>query len=59
MDLIRWGILLDVGEKHGVCVIYNPAANITPHHIIASYPPEEFFFESRLIGIGPTNNEYR
>jgi len=56
MDLIRWGILLDV-VKTTEYRIYNPAANIQPHHILLSYPSRRVFFESSSIGIGP--NEQR
>ncbi|WP_239986587.1 RagB/SusD family nutrient uptake outer membrane protein [Arenibacter catalasegens] len=58
MDLIRWGILLDV-VKTTEYRIYNPAANIQPHHILLPIPPEEFSLNPALLESDPTNNGYR
>ncbi len=58
MDLIRWGILLDV-VRNTEYRIYNPAANIQPHHILLPIPPEEFLLNPALLESDPTNNGYR
>jgi len=58
MDLIRWGILLDV-VKNTEYRIYDPAANIQPHHVLLPIPPEEFILNPALLESDPTNNGYR
>ena len=58
MDLIRWGILLDV-VKNTQYRVYNPAANIKPHHVLLPIPPEEFNLNPALLESDPTNNGYR
>ena len=58
MDLIRWGILLDV-VKNTEYRVYNPAANIQPHHVLLPIPPEEFLLNPALLESDPTNNGYR
>ena len=58
MDLIRWGILLDVVKKTEYRV-YDPAPNIKPHHILLPIPTEEFILNPALLDSDPTNNGYR
>lgn len=58
MDLIRWGILLDV-VKETEYRIWDPAANIQPYHILLPIPPEEFNLNPALLDSDPTNNGYR
>ena len=58
MDLIRWGILLDVVKKTEYRV-YDPAPNIKPHHILLPIPTEEFILNPALLESDPTNNGYR
>jgi len=58
LDLIRWGILLDV-VKETEYRIYNPAANIQPHHVLLPIPVEELRLNPALLESDPTNNGYR
>ena len=58
MDLIRWGILLDV-VKSTEYRVYNPAPNIQPYHVLLPIPPEEFILNPALLESDPTNNGYR
>ncbi|HET8737887.1 MAG TPA: RagB/SusD family nutrient uptake outer membrane protein [Pricia sp.] len=58
MDLIRWGILLDV-VKNTEYRVYDPASNIQPHHVLLPIPPEEFILNPVLLESDPTNNGYR
>ncbi|MBC7000564.1 RagB/SusD family nutrient uptake outer membrane protein [Cytophaga sp. FL35] len=58
MDLIRWGILLDV-VKNTEYRVYNPASNIEPKHVLLPIPPEEFLLNPALLDSDPTNNGYR
>ncbi|MEM6377127.1 MAG: RagB/SusD family nutrient uptake outer membrane protein [Bacteroidota bacterium] len=58
MDLIRWGILLDV-VKSTEYRVYNPAANIQPHHVLLPIPVEELNLNPALLESDPTNNGYR
>ena len=58
MDLIRWGILLDVVKKTEYRV-YDPAPNIKPHHVLLPIPTEEFILNPALLESDPTNNGYR
>ena len=58
MDLIRWGILLDV-VKTTEYRVYDPAPNIKPHHVLLPIPTEEFILNSALLESDPTNNGYR
>ena len=58
MDLIRWGILLDVVKKTEYRV-YDPAPNIKPHHVLLPIPTEEFILNPALLDSDPTNNGYR
>lgn len=58
MDLIRWGILLDV-VKSTEYRVWNPAPNIQPHHVLLPIPPEEFNLNPALLASDPTNNGYR
>lgn len=57
-DLIRWGILLDVVQNTEYR-IYNPAANIQPHHVLLPIPVEELRLNPALLESDPTNNGYR
>lgn len=58
MDLIRWGILVDV-VKSTEYRVYNPAANIQPHHVLLPIPVEELRLNPALLESDPTNNGYR
>jgi hypothetical protein len=58
MDLIRWGILLDV-VKNTEYRVYNPAPNIQPHHVLLPIPVEELRLNPALLESDPTNNGYR
>lgn len=58
MDLIRWGILLDV-VKATHYRIYDPASNITPKNVLLPIPPTELDLNPNLLKTDPTNNGYR
>jgi len=58
MDLIRWGILLDVVRSTEYRV-YDPAANIQPFHVLLPIPTEELNLNPELLASDPTNNGYR
>ncbi len=58
MDLIRWGILLDVVRSTEYRV-YDPAANIQPFHVLLPIPTEELNLNPALLESDPTNNGYR
>jgi hypothetical protein len=58
MDLIRWGILLDVIKNTRHCA-YDPASNIQPHHVLFPVPEEELQLNPALLESDPTNNGYR
>jgi len=58
MDLIRWGILLDVVKKTEYR-IYNPADNIQPYHVLLPIPVEELRLNPALLESDQTNNGYR
>lgn len=58
MDLIRWGILLDVVNQTEYRV-YNPAENIQPRHVLLPIPIEELRLNPALLDSDPTNNGYR
>lgn len=58
MDLIRWGILLDVVQNTQYRV-YDPASNIQPHHVLLPIPTEEINLNPALLDSDPTNNGYR
>lgn len=58
MDLIRWGILLEVVKNTRHCA-YDPAGNIQPHHVLFPVPEEELELNPNLLESDPTNNGYR
>ena len=58
MDLIRWGILLEV-VKSTEYRVYDPASNIQPHHVLLPIPTEEINLNPALLDSDPTNNGYR
>jgi hypothetical protein len=58
LDLIRWGILLDV-VKSTEYRVYNPAENIQPHHVLLPIPTEELNLNPALLESDPSNNGYR
>lgn len=58
LDLIRWGILMDV-VKNTEYRVYNPAENIQPHHVLLPIPVEELQLNPALLESDPTNNGYR
>lgn len=47
LDLIRWGILLDVVRSTEYRV-YEPAENIQPHHVLLPIPPEQLQLNPNL-----------
>ncbi|TNJ46005.1 RagB/SusD family nutrient uptake outer membrane protein [Tamlana fucoidanivorans] len=59
MDLIRWGILLDVVTTVKHRPWNNPAANIKPHHVLLPIPQDEILLNPNLLKTDPTNNGYR
>lgn len=58
LDLIRWGILLDVVKSTNYRV-YDPASFIKPHHVLLPIPIEELELNPKLLESDPTNNGYR
>ncbi|SHF45701.1 Starch-binding associating with outer membrane [Mariniphaga anaerophila] len=58
MDLIRWGILLDVVQKLENTT-YPMAENIRPYHTLWPLPAEELMKNPTLLESDPTNNGYR
>jgi len=59
MDLIRWGILLDVVKNTVKKSSNNPAANIQPHHVLLPTPQNQFLLNGNLLTSDPSNNGYR
>ncbi|WP_299552319.1 RagB/SusD family nutrient uptake outer membrane protein [Seonamhaeicola sp.] len=59
MDLIRWGILLDVVRSVQHRPFNNPAANIQPKHVLLPIPQQELLLNPNLLNTDPTNNGYR
>lgn len=59
LDLIRWGILLDVVKTTTHRSWNNPATNIQPHQILYPIPLEELLLNPVLLESDPTNNGYR
>lgn len=59
MDLIRWGILLDVVRNVEHRPFNNPAANIQPYHVLLPIPLNETILNPNLLNTDPTNNGYR
>ena len=59
MDLIRWGILLDVVRNTVERPWNNAAANIQPKHVLYPIPLEEIQLNPNLLETDPTNNGYR
>ncbi|MEL0652579.1 RagB/SusD family nutrient uptake outer membrane protein [Algibacter sp. TI.3.09] len=59
MDLIRWGILLDVVKTVEHRSFNNPAANIQAHHVLLPIPQQQLELNSNLLESDPTNNNYR
>ncbi|MCM5664068.1 RagB/SusD family nutrient uptake outer membrane protein [Galbibacter mesophilus] len=59
MDLIRWGILLDVVKNTEHRPWNNPADNIQPYHVLLPVPLEEIQLNPNLLNTDPTNNGYR
>jgi len=58
IDLVRWGILLDV-VKNAQYRVYDPAANITPKNVMLPIPATEIDLNPELLKSDPTNNGYR
>ena len=58
MDLIRWGILLDVVKKTAYKV-HAPSANILPRNVLFPIPLQEIILNPNLLKSDPTNNGYR
>lgn len=58
MDLIRWGILLDV-VKTTEYRVYSPAAHIQPHMVLLPIGKTELDLNPALLESDPTNNGYR
>lgn len=59
MDLIRWGILLDVVKNVQHRSFNNPAANIQEKHLLLPIPQQELLLNPNLLITDPTNNGYR
>tara|TARA_R110000796_G_scaffold60489_1_gene139941 strand:- start:19725 stop:21278 length:1554 start_codon:yes stop_codon:yes gene_type:complete len=59
MDLIRWGILLDVVRNVQHRSFNNPGDNIKPHHVLLPIPQDEILLNPNLLNSDPTNNGYR
>lgn len=59
MDLIRWGILLDVVKKTVERPWNNATANIKPNQVLYPIPLEEILLNPALLDSDPTNNGYR
>lgn len=59
MDLIRWGILLEVVKSVQHRSFNNPAANIQPYHVLLPIPLNETILNPNLLTSDPTNNGYR
>ena len=59
MDLIRWGILLDVVKNTVHRSWNNPADNIQPKHVLYPIPLQELELNPNLLETDPTNNGYR
>jgi len=59
MDLIRWGILLDVVKSVQHRPFNNPAANIQEKHLLLPIPQQELLLNPNLLITDPTNNGYR
>ncbi|MEJ7693715.1 RagB/SusD family nutrient uptake outer membrane protein [Daejeonella sp.] len=59
MDLIRWGILLQVVKATKHRAFNNPAANIKPYHVLLPIPEEQVNLNPNLLKSDPTNNGYR
>jgi hypothetical protein len=59
MDLIRWGILLDVVSTVEHRAWNNPAANIKPYHVLLPIPQDEILLNPNLLNSDQTNNGYR
>ncbi len=59
MDLIRWGILLDVVKTVEHRAWNNPAANIQPYHVLLPIPQNQLELNPNLLESDPTNNGYR
>lgn len=59
MDLVRWGILLEVVKSVQHRSFNNPAANIQPYHVLLPIPLNETLLNPNLLTADPTNNGYR
>lgn len=59
MDLIRWGILLDVVKNTQYYSWCDPTNNIKPHHVLLPIPLSEILLNPNLLSSDPTNNGYR
>ena len=58
IDLIRWGVLLEVIDT-ATFRVYDPAANIQPHNVLLPIPFQELELNPNLLTSDPTNNGYR
>jgi starch-binding outer membrane protein, SusD/RagB family len=59
MDLVRWGILVDVIKATQHRPWSSPAANIMPKHVLLPIPLSEILLNPNLLKSDPTNNGYR
>ncbi len=59
MDLIRWGILIDVVRNVQHRSFNNPGDNIQPYHVLYPIPESEILLNPNLLESDPTNNGYR
>jgi len=59
MDLIRWGMLIDVVRTVEHRAFNNPASNIQDKHVLLPIPQQEIILNPNLLNTDPTNNGYR
>lgn len=59
MDLIRWGVLLDVVKSVQHRPFNNPGSNIQPKHLLLPIPQQELLLNPNLLITDETNNGYR
>ena len=59
IDLIRWGILLEVVQKAEYRTWTTAPTNIKPHHVLLPIPLSQLELNPALLESDPTNNGYR
>jgi len=58
IDLIRWGIFIDVVSSMEQASFNNAATNVRPHHILWPIPEQQILLNPALLESDPTNNGY-